>query len=130
MQVKLTSRQYEILDYGTVFLFDENADLTLNIIADNSFEFILSISFINDIFREQSLDTEISENCIKLTCINFFTEGTGLTAPMELAVVNGNTPRQRVKDRFTCYEIMHGLILIIGVLHACCHLNENMRKKF
>lgn len=44
--------------------------------------------------------------------------------------LNGNTPRQRVKDRFTCYEIMHGLILIIGVLHACCHLNENMRKKF
>lgn len=89
MQVKLTSRKYEILDYGTVILFDENADLTLNIIADNSFEFILSISFINDISREQSLDTEISENCIKLTCINFFTEGTGLTAPMELAVVNG-----------------------------------------
>lgn len=89
IQVKLTSRKYEILDYGTVFLFDENADLTLNIIADNSFEFILSISFINDISREQSLDTEISENCIKLTCINFFTEGTGLTAPMELAVVNG-----------------------------------------
>lgn len=29
MQVKLTSQQYKILDYGTVFLFDENADLTI-----------------------------------------------------------------------------------------------------
>lgn len=22
--------------------------------------------------------------------------------------LNGNIPRQKVKDRFTCYEIMHG----------------------
>lgn len=89
MQVKLTSQQHEILDYGTVFLFDENADLTLNIAADNSFEFILSINFTNDISNTQSLNTEVSGNCIKLTCINFSAEGTGLTAPMELAVVNG-----------------------------------------
>lgn len=89
MQVKLTSQQYKILDYGTVFLFDENADLTMDIIADNSFEFIVSIRFINDISRAQGLDTEVSENCIKLTCINFSTEGTGLAEPMKLAVVNG-----------------------------------------
>lgn len=88
MQVKLTSQEHEILDYGTVFLFSENADLTLDIIADNSFRFILSISFINDISRTQSIETEVSENCIKLGCINFSSQGTGLTSPMELAVVN------------------------------------------
>lgn len=88
MQVKLMSQQHEILDYGTVFLFGENADLTLNIVTDNSFEFILSISFIDDISKTQSLNTEVLGNCIKLTCINFSDEGTGLTEPMELAVVD------------------------------------------
>lgn len=88
MQVKLSSQQYEILDHGTVFLFAGNSDLTLDIIADDSFEFILSLNFTEDISRARSLETEILENRITLTCINFSSDGTGLTVPMELAVVN------------------------------------------
>ena len=33
MQVKLSSQNREIISHGTVFLFDENSDLTLNIYA-------------------------------------------------------------------------------------------------
>lgn len=42
MQVKLSSQNREIISYGTVFLFDENSDLTLNINGDNYFELILN----------------------------------------------------------------------------------------
>ncbi|MGN0333366.1 MAG: DUF6864 domain-containing function [Lachnospiraceae bacterium] len=89
MQVRLSSQEREILDHGTVFLFDANADLTFNITSEDSFEFLLTINFVEDIYGTRRIEKTISENCIKITCTNFSAEGTGLAVPMELAVING-----------------------------------------
>lgn len=83
MQVKLSSGQKEILDHGTVFLFDENADLTLDITGDNSY------NLRNDSLQKQSIQTERLENCIEMTCVNFQSSGTGLRTPAKIAVVDG-----------------------------------------
>lgn len=89
MRIKLSSQKREIIDHGTVFLFDENADFTINIVGETSFEVILTINFIEDNSQRKRIETNISENHIKITCINFVAEGTGLTAPMEMAVIDG-----------------------------------------
>ena len=70
MQVKLSSQNREIISYGTVFLFDE-------------------ISFIEDISQKQRIETNIFENHLKIACINFMAMGTGLTTPLEIAVIDG-----------------------------------------
>lgn len=89
MQVKLSSQNREIISYGTVFLFNENSDLTLNINGDNYFELILTISFVEDISQKQRIETNIFENHLKIICINFMAMGTGLTTPLEIAVIDG-----------------------------------------
>ena len=89
MQVKLSSQNREIISHGTVFLFDENGDLTLNINAENSFEMALTVSFAEDNSQKQRIETNLSENHLMITCINFEPRGTGLTAPLEIAIIDG-----------------------------------------
>lgn len=89
MQIKLSSQKREIIDYGTVFLFEENADFTLSIKARDSSELRLLIDFAEDITGKQQIKADFSENRIQFTCINFAAEGTGLTEPLEIAVIDG-----------------------------------------
>ena len=89
MQVRLSSQKRDIIDHGTVFLFNENADFTLNIVLESGYEIIVSIYFLEDNAERQRIETDLFGNHIKITCINFVTEGTGLTSPMELAVMEG-----------------------------------------
>ncbi len=89
MQVKLSSQNREIISHGTVFLFDENGDLTLNIDAGNSFELVLTVKFSEDISQKRRIETDLSDSHLKITCINFVSQGTGLTAPLEIAIING-----------------------------------------
>lgn len=89
MQVKLSSQKREIISHGTVFLFEENGDLTLNIDAENSFELVLTIKFAEDISQKRRIETNLSENHLEIACINFTTLGTGLTAPLEIAIIDG-----------------------------------------
>lgn len=89
MQVKLSSQNREIISHGTVFLFDENGDFTLNIDTEDSIKLVLTIDFAEDTSQEQRIETNISENHLEMTCINFKAAGTGLTVPLEIAVVEG-----------------------------------------
>lgn len=89
MQVKLSSQNREIISHGTVFLFGENGDLTLNIDSGDSFKLVLTINFAEDISQKRRIETILSENHLKITCINFVSQGTGLTAPLEIAIIDG-----------------------------------------
>ncbi|MCI5903248.1 MAG: hypothetical protein MRZ74_12070 [Blautia sp.] len=89
MQVKLSSQNRKIISHGTVFLFDENGDLTLSIDTGNSFKVDLTIKFAEDNSQKQRIETNLSENHLMITCINFESRGTGLTAPLEIAIIDG-----------------------------------------
>lgn len=89
MTIKLSSHNYDIVDHGTVFLFDNDSDLTLDITADETFAIGVVIRFIEDVSEEQCIKTEIVGNCVKMDCVNFLQNGTGLAKPIELAMVNG-----------------------------------------
>lgn len=89
MQVRLSSQNREIISYGTVFLFNKNGDFTLEMVAENSFKMTIMLQFTEENSNKSRVETTISENNLKITCINFASQGTGLTVPMELAIVDG-----------------------------------------
>lgn len=89
MQVKLSSQKREIISYGTVFLFEKNGDLTLDMQAENSLELVLTIRFVEDISQDQRVETSLLESHLEIRCINFAALGTGLTVPLKIAVIDG-----------------------------------------
>ena len=112
MQVKLSSQKREIISYGTVFLFDENGELTLNINAENSFELVLTIDFVEDISRNREIETNILENHLEITCINFAATGTGLMTPLEIAIIDG----KKLYFMFSYFAILHLHLKFLVVL--------------
>lgn len=89
MKIRLSSQKYEIISYGTVFLFGENSDLSIHIDDENAFQLNLCMHFIEAASEPQEIKTAVSQNSLTLTCINFASNGTGLTTPMELALIDG-----------------------------------------
>ena len=90
MLVKLSSQNYDIIDYGTVLLFSEKSDLTINIMGDSSYKICLTLKFLETMSGEQKINTIVTDNNnIELECINFFAEGTGNAEPAEIAMIDG-----------------------------------------
>ena len=84
----------KLLDHGTVFLAETNGDLRLNITADNAFAFTLVLQFEeNDTetrkIETRKIETRVSKTKIELICKNFSADGTGLTKPIKLGVIDG-----------------------------------------
>lgn len=89
MLVKLSSQDYSIIDHGTVLLFNEKSDLTINITVNSYNDICLTVRFLESVLEEQKINTIVTNNKIVLECINFFAEGTGNVEPAEIAVVDG-----------------------------------------
>ena len=80
------SVHYDGIDIDNV---DENGDFTLNIDAGNSLELVLTIVFTEDDSKKRRIETNLSDNHLIIMCINFVSLGTGLTAPLEVALIDG-----------------------------------------
>lgn len=89
MQVKLSSNQYDIVASGMAYFFEKDADLTMNIEADNGYQFSVVVRFQENSSQDQEIEKEIKENTIFLTCYNFKESGTGLSEPAQIAVIDG-----------------------------------------
>lgn len=89
MQITLSSGNYNIIDSGQVFLFNESEDLQMDVVADDNFAFSIIFKFIRDDSEEQSVDKKILENTIIFSCLNFDDIGTGFSEPMSIATVGG-----------------------------------------
>ncbi len=89
MQVCLSSGNYRIISSGQSFLFGENKDLKINIMADNGFEFSIVLVFETDDTGEQRIARAICGNSITLSCFNFIDTGTGLSKPILIASIEG-----------------------------------------
>lgn len=89
MIIELSAGNRDIIDHGTVLLYSEKGDFTMKITASDSFQFSLTVSFLEEKSEEQRIDTSVENNHIRLNCINFAAEGTGVTEPVELASADG-----------------------------------------
>lgn len=85
MKVTLHSSDYDIVNHGTVFLFEENSDLTFDIDTENGFKFKLILKFVEQDNSEQVINRVIQNNVIIMECVNFLSSGTGTSTPIEIA---------------------------------------------
>ena len=71
MQVHLSSGNYSIIASGESFLFGPYEDLTIQVDDGNEFK------------------TDVKNDSLVITCVNFSSLGTGLKRPAHIADVNG-----------------------------------------
>ena len=85
MIVKKQSSNYDVLDYGTIILFDEKSNFVLYVDTEDNFKFQVTIDFSDDNSGQKFIDTKTKNNEIKMTCMNFLSSGTGTSVPIEIA---------------------------------------------
>ncbi|MBQ3515557.1 MAG: hypothetical protein IJA32_17475 [Lachnospiraceae bacterium] len=89
MQITLSSGNYNIIDSGQAFLFDENEDFRIDVDAKDDFKFSMIFKFMTDATKQQQVDKIVKENAIVFNCLNFNDLGTGFSKPMSIAKVDG-----------------------------------------
>lgn len=89
MQVHLSSGNYSILASGESFLFGPYEDLTLRIDDGNEFQVKIVMRFTEDASGNYDINTDVENDCLVITCVNFSSMGAGLKRPAHIADVNG-----------------------------------------
>ena len=89
MQVSLSSGDCNIISTGMTFLFGEDRDLTIDIVADSGFQIKLIMEFKEDDQGEPRIDSDSDENIMHLQCFNFKDSGTGMCWPVQIGLIDG-----------------------------------------
>ena len=89
MQVYLSSGKYDIIASGEAFLFDYLGNLEIQICKDADPMIKLVLKFEEDESFERNIRTEVVDDSLAVTCVNFTGLGAGLKAPVHIADVDG-----------------------------------------
>lgn len=89
MQVHLSSGNYSILASGESFVFGPYEDLTIQIDDGNEFQVKIVMKFTEDASGNYDINTDVENDSLVITCVNFSSMGTGLKRPAHIADVNG-----------------------------------------
>lgn len=88
MQVRLRSGNYDIIANGTVFLFAPYEGLTIQADDGNAFQVKIVMKFTEDASDERDIKTDVAEDALIITCVNFNGMAVGLKSPTHIADVN------------------------------------------
>ena len=89
MEVHLSSGNYSILASGESFLFGPYEDLTIQIDDGKEFQVKIVMKFTEDASGNYDINTDVKNDSLVITCVNFSGIGTGLKRPAHIADVNG-----------------------------------------
>ena len=89
MQVCLSSGNYDIIASGEAFLFGPYENLTIEVNDGNEIQVRIVLKFTENASNERDIKTDIVDDSLVITCINFNSLGTGLKCPTHIANVNG-----------------------------------------
>ena len=89
MQVHLSSGNYSIIASGESFLFGPYEDLSIQVDDRNDFQVKIIMKFTEDASGEHDIKTDVENDSLVITCVNFSSMGTGLKHPAHIADVNG-----------------------------------------
>lgn len=89
MQVQLSSGSYSIIASGESFLFGPYEDLTIRVDDGKEFHIEIVLKFTEDASGELNINTDVANDSLVITCVNFSSMGTGLKQPAHIADVNG-----------------------------------------
>lgn len=88
MQVNLSSGNYSIIASGESFLFGPDKDLTIQVDDRNEFQVKVVMKFTEDASGEHDIKTDVENDSLVITCVNFVGFGAGLKRPAHIADVN------------------------------------------
>lgn len=90
MLIKKSSGNLDILDSGSLLAFSAGSDIEFEVQMDETFTFHLILKFASNGGDQHDIKSDVEDNKIIITCINFDnTLGTGTSRPIELAVFEG-----------------------------------------
>ena len=78
MQVHLSSGNYSIIASGESFLFGPYEDLTIRVDDGKEFQVEIVMKFTEDASGEHDINTDVTNDSLVITCVNFSSIGTGL----------------------------------------------------
>ena len=86
VQVRLSSGEYTIIASGETFLFEEFGDLTIQLENAQGPLITLVLKFLDET-GEHSIQTEVQEDALVVSCRGFKPAGTGMTGPVHFATI-------------------------------------------
>ena len=89
MQVRLSSGKYDIIASGEAFLFGPLEDLTIEVNEKKESLVKIVLKFTENASGNLDIQTDVLDDSLVITCINFSSMGTGLKSPAHIADVNG-----------------------------------------
>lgn len=89
MQVHLSSGNYSIIASGEAFLFGPCEDLKIRVDDGKEFHIEIVMKFTEDASGEHDINTDVVNDSLVITCVNFSSMGTGVNRPAHIADVNG-----------------------------------------
>ena len=88
MQIQLSSGNFNIVSSGETFLYGPYEDLTIRVDDGDGFQVIIVMRFTEDASGESGINTNVENDSLVITCVNFSGMGTGLKRPAHIADVN------------------------------------------
>lgn len=89
MQVRLSSGNYNIIASGESFLFGPFEDMIIQVNDGDEDQVRIVLRFTEDASDERDIKTDVVDDSLVITCVNFSSMGTGLKHPAHIANVNG-----------------------------------------
>lgn len=89
MQVQLSSGNYHIIANGEAFLFSPDSDFTIQTNDNTKIQIKIVIKFEDDPSNEHGIKSDIINDSLVITCINFHGTDTGLKCPAYIADIEG-----------------------------------------
>ena len=89
MRVCLSSGEYDIVASGEVFLFGSSEDLVIHVDNGDNFQVKILMKFLEDDSGEHDIKTNVENDSLVITCVNFSSIGIGLKRPTHIANANG-----------------------------------------
>lgn len=90
MDFNKSSGNYEIIDAGSLFMFDSNSNLKISVKCSESFNFNILFNFIKTEAKNSNLRANIAGSNIVFVCENFDNVlGSGPVKAIELATHEG-----------------------------------------
>lgn len=89
MEFKFLTNKQKIVESGSVILYNYDSDWTVNVKANDDFEFSIVVKFKVNPDEEKQIGRKVADNKVELTCVNFDnTMGSGTVVPIEIATIN------------------------------------------
>lgn len=89
MQIYLSSGGCDIIASGQTFLFGRQEDLRIRVEMEQGFSMEIRLNFMENESGEVRIQSRLKGDILTISCLNFENAGSGVSAPQEIAEIDG-----------------------------------------